>query len=392
MTTSNVKQRVLMTIYGTRPEAVKIAPIIHALRNHPHFHVKIVNTSQQKDLLGDLNNTLGITPDFTLEPQGENTSLNNRAGHMLSGIDRAIDNIAPDAVLVHGDTTTALMGALAAFNRGIPVIHIEAGLRSHNMASPFPEEANRVLTSQLASLHLAPTRGAKNNLMREGINENTIIVTGNTVVDALHTIAQQGSTQAHPDLTPLVSSRRQLVTITVHRRENWGHPAQEIAHALSHLATTFTDVDFVFPMHPNPKIRRTFQPLGQLHPNFHPIEALTYVDFIYLMTHSRLILSDSGGIQEEASALGKPVLILRENTERPEVLLSPQAQLVGHNAQKIIHNASCILTTPNPPATLATPFGDGTAAQRTVHAIEYMWQLKSRPTDYTPQAAGSAEV
>ena len=391
MIDADVKQRVLMIIYGTRPEAVKIAPIIRALHDHPYFRGKIVTTSQQKDLLGDLNSTLGITPDFALEPQHENASLNDRAGHMLSGIDRAIDNVAPDAVLVHGDTTTALMGALAAFNRGIPVIHIEAGLRSHNMASPFPEEANRVLTSKLATLHLAPTCGAKNNLMREGIDENSIVVTGNTVVDALHTIAQQGPTQVPPDLAPLISTGRQLVTITVHRRENWDQPAQEIAHALSELAATFSDVDFVFPMHPNPKIRRIFQPLGQLHPNFYPIEALKYADFIHLMTHSHLIMTDSGGIQEEASALGKPVLILRENTERPEVLLTPQAELVGYNAQKIIDNASRILTTQTPQGTRATPFGDGTAAQRTIHAIEYMWQLKSRPTDYNPHAAGTAE-
>lgn len=374
-----------MTIYGTRPEAIKVAPVILALKASADLASVAVVTGQHREMLDQVNRLFGLRPNHDLDVFVSGQSLNALASRMLARLDPVLDREKPDAVLVQGDTTTALAGGLAAFYRGIPVVHLEAGLRSGNLHSPFPEEANRKLISQLAALHLAPTSGARDNVTREGIDPNTVAVTGNTVIDALYHVLALDVGFSDSRLRDLEASGRPVVLVTVHRRESWGEPLQQIGRALRRIADAFPDHTLVLPLHRNPLVRQGILPHVEHLDNVFAIEPLDYGDFARLMQLARLVVSDSGGVQEEAPSLGKPVLVLRENTERPEAVTAGTVRLVGTAEDRIVDEVSDLLTSADSYAHMANavnPYGDGEAAARAVAAIAHLCGVGGRLPDF----------
>lgn len=362
----------VMTIYGTRPEAIKVAPVIRALDASPDLDSVVVVTGQHRAMLDQVNRLFGLTPDHDLDVFSPGQSLNALAAQMLASLDPILAETAPDAVLVQGDTTTALAGGLAAFYRGIPVVHLEAGLRSGNLLSPFPEEANRKLISQLASLHLAPTSGARDNLLREGVDAATVVVTGNTVIDALFHVLGQDVGFAEPRLTELAASGRPVLLVTVHRRESWGEPLEQVGRAVRRIATAFPDHALVLPLHLNPLVRQAVLPQLLGLPNVMILDPLDYADFTRLMALSWLVVTDSGGIQEEAPSLGKPVLVLRENTERPEAVIAGTVKLIGTSEDRIVEKVTHLLRSAEEYDRMANtinPYGDGKASERALAAL-----------------------
>jgi len=377
----------VMVIYGTRPEAIKMAPVVRALRASESVSPVVVVTGQHQRMLEDVNHLFGITPDIDLSLFHPGQSLNALASGLLRALDPVLDDYQPDAVLVQGDTTSVSMAAIAAFNHRIPVVHLEAGLRSGNLDSPFPEEANRRLTAQVTSLHLAPTASARQNLLNEGVDAEDVAVTGNTVIDALHLIARREVAWADPRLARLVSRGGRIVTVTAHRRENWGEPLHRIGRAVAQLAATHSDITFVLPLHANPLVRADVLPEVDGLDNVLPTEPLPYDQFAHLLSATSLVLSDSGGIQEEAPSLGIPVLVLRENTERPEALDAGTARLVGTDTTRIVDLASTLLDDPCAHAAMAhavNPYGDGHATKRVVAAIEQLVGVGTRVPDFSP--------
>jgi UDP-N-acetylglucosamine 2-epimerase (non-hydrolysing) len=366
-------------IFGTRPEAIKLAPVILALKEDARFTVEVCVTAQHRSMLDQVLEIFSITPDADLNIMKPNQSLAEITSNAITSIDGYLKSSKPDIVLVQGDTTTVLAAALASFYHKIPVGHIEAGLRTFNRYSPFPEEINRVMTTHVAELHFAPTELSKANLVREGVNESKIFVTGNTVIDAL-LIAKEKSA-AHPPAIEgisesLMTGKDPFVLITGHRRENFGSGFESICSAILELSRKYPDHQFVYPVHLNPNVQEpVFRLLGNA-PNISLIEPLRYLPFVRLMLRAKLILTDSGGIQEEAPTFGIPVLVMRDTTERPEGVQSGTVKLVGTEQERIVNTVSELLSNADAyqiMASAANPYGDGKATKRIIHHLaEYL--------------------
>ena len=363
-------------IFGTRPEAIKLCPLILAIKENPDFIPHVCVTAQHREMLDQVLEVFNVVPDVDLALMKPNQTLAGLTSMAIARIDDYLAEYQPDMVIVQGDTTTVFFSAMAAFYRQIPVGHVEAGLRTWNKFSPFPEEINRVLTTRIADLHFAPTQVSRDNLLREGVDEKNIFVTGNTVIDALHIAVDQ--VRKKLSLVPglpadLMDGQKEkpLVLITGHRRENFGRGFIDICEAISTLAERFSDTAFVYPVHLNPNVREPVFRLLNNMDNVHLIEPLSYLPFVALMNRAKLILTDSGGVQEEAPSLGKPVLVMRDTTERPEAVDSGTAKLVGTDKRMIIDNVSTLLTDENAFDTMATainPYGDGKACGRIITA------------------------
>lgn len=365
----------ILTVFGTRPEAIKMAPLLMALKNVPELEARVCVTGQHREMLHQVLEIFSIVPDFNLDLMREGQDLYDLTSRVLLGMRGVLAQYRPDMVLVHGDTTTTFAATLAAFYQKIPVGHVEAGLRTHDLHSPWPEEANRALTGRLAACHFAPTSTSKANLVAEGVPADNVFVTGNTVIDALHYVLDQlerdaprrARVQAHVAAAGYAPGARRMVLVTGHRRENFGDGFERIFTALRTLAQRFGEVDFVYPVHLNPRVREPAHALLSGIGNVHLIEPLEYEPFVYLMSRSHFIISDSGGIQEEAPSLGKPVLVTRDTTERPEAVQAGTVQLVGTDAQRIVAAASGLLERPALHEQMSkahNPYGDGRAAER----------------------------
>lgn len=378
----------IMPIYGTRPEAIKMAPIIRALEEDTTFRPIVTVTGQHREMLDQVNDLFGIVPDYDLNIIQPRQSLNGILTRTVNGLDELLVESMPDAVIVQGDTTAALGGALAAFYAGVPVIHVEAGLRSFDLFSPYPEEANRKMISQVASLHLAPTSGSKNNLLREAVTEASIAVTGNTVIDALLTVAEKDMAFSDPALEWAAASGREILLVTSHRRENQGSAMEGVGRALARLAERYAEALIVLPAHRNPVVRAAILPPLEGHENVVATEPLPYGEFARLMNLSKVVLTDSGGVQEEAPSLGKPVLVMRENTERPEAVDAGTVRLIGTNEERIIQQVSTLFDDSDAYAEMSNavnPYGDGQAAKRTIAALKDLFRVGNRLPDFDPK-------
>ncbi|WP_209373865.1 non-hydrolyzing UDP-N-acetylglucosamine 2-epimerase [Brevibacterium renqingii] len=361
-----------MVIYGTRPEAIKMAPVIKSLEADSYLTPIVVVTAQHREMLDQVNQVFGIVPDVDLNMMAHGQSLNSIAGSVISKIDEVLAEFEPDAVVVQGDTTTVMGAAIAAFNREVPVVHLEAGLRSGDINSPFPEEANRKIVSQIARVHLAPTTVSRSNLLADGVPEENIHVIGNTVIDALQWAVERPVKFSLPELQALESDDRRVLLVTTHRRENLGENMVNIGKALRNLATHYPDLLIIWPAHKNPKVRASIAPQIQDLDNVISIEPVEYGEFSHLINASDIVLTDSGGIQEEAPSLGKPVLVLRENTERPEAIDAGTVKLIGTATETIISEVSRLLddkTAYREMANAVNPYGDGHSAGRSVDIL-----------------------
>jgi UDP-N-acetylglucosamine 2-epimerase (non-hydrolysing) len=363
-------------IFGTRPEAIKLCPLALELREHPEFQTHVCVTGQHRQMLDQVLGVFGVTPDADLNLMQPDQTLAGLTARAVTAIDAYLAEHAPDIVIVQGDTTTSFCGALAAFYRRIRVAHVEAGLRTWNKASPFPEEINRVMTSRIADVHFAPTPWSKDNLVREGIPEERVFVTGNTVIDALH-IAIEAVRRHPPEIRGIPAElfsgdARPMVLITGHRRENFGRGFRSLCEAIGDLALRFPDTAFVYPVHLNPNVRKPVFDVLAGRANIHLIEPLDYLSFVALMERSTLVLTDSGGVQEEAPGLGKPVLVLRDTTERPEAVRTGLVTLTGTDREAVVRNASLLLRGRQgrePIGPDANPYGDGRACERIVSIL-----------------------
>lgn len=382
----------IMTIYGTRPEAIKVAPIIKAIERTEGLESIVVVTGQHREMLDQVNDMFGIVPDHDMNIMSASQGLNQIASRVIDGVDRILQLEEPDAVIVQGDTTTVMGAAIAAFNRHVPVIHLEAGLRSGDISSPFPEEANRRLTGQIATLHLAPTPTSRANLLREAISERDIVVTGNTVIDTLFHAAKNLEVQFDdPRLERLrrekaQQSTQRVLLVTAHRRENHGEAMLSIGNAVADLAEKYPDLLIAFPLHKNPLVRDAVMPLLESRENVVLLEPLPYPQFTKLVGLADLVLTDSGGVQEEAPSLGKPVLVMRENTERPEAVLAGTVKLIGTHRQRLVDEVSLLLDSHEAYSGMANavnPYGDGHAAERAVAALRWKFGDGERPEDFT---------
>lgn len=356
----------VLIVFGIRPEAIKMAPVVKELQQRSgQFDVKVCVTGQHREMLDQMLEVFDIHPDYDLDIMRQNQDLYDVSARILLGMRDVLRTEQPDRVLVHGDTSTSTFAALAAFYQQIPVGHVEAGLRTGNIYSPWPEEMNRQMNGRLCTWHFAPTERARQNLLRENVDDAHIVVTGNTVIDALHWVVASGKAVA-PRFGR--DESRCMVLITGHRRENFGDGMKYICQAINALAEQFKDVDFVYPIHLNPNIRRAVHDIiDGSRSNVYLLEPLSYLEFVAMMQQSTLILTDSGGIQEEAPAFGKPVLVMRDTTERPEAIEAGTARLVGTDCNTIEQNVALLLTDTeayNTMAHAANPFGDGHAAER----------------------------
>ena len=379
----------IMPIYGTRPEAIKMAPIVKALQASPQFECVVTVTGQHREMLDQVNEIFDITPDHDLNIIQPRQTLNGVLTRTVEGLDAIFAENAPDAVVVQGDTTTSTAGAIAAFYRGIPVIHAEAGLRSFDLFSPFPEEANRKITSQITSLHLAPTSTSKENLLREALPEEDIVVTGNTVIDALLHTVEQKLPFSDPQLEEIASSGRRVLLVTTHRRENQGEAMRGVGRALARIAQAEPELTIVLPVHRNPVVREAVLPAIEGLPNVVVTEPLAYGEFTRMLSVAHVVLTDSGGVQEEAPSLGKPVLVMRENTERPEAVTAGTVTLIGTDEERIVTEVDRLLNDDaayRAMANAVNPYGDGRAAERTLAAIEQMFGVGQRIADFDSQA------
>lgn len=377
--------RRIMAVYGTRPEAIKMAPVVQALSASPHVEVVVAVTGQHRQMLDQVNGLFGIEPTHDLDVIQPRQQLHEITQRVLGGITRVLREDRPDVVLVQGDTSTTMAAALAAFYEQVPVVHLEAGLRTDDRYDPFPEEVNRRLTSQLATLHLAPTPVSRANLLRDGVDPAQVVVTGNTVIDALLDVVGRGLPAEDSALEVLDGGP--AVLVTSHRRESWGEPMSRTASAVARLAREFPDVRFLLPAHLNPRVREVLLPPLEGLPNVTVTEPLSYSDFALAMDRSSVMLTDSGGVQEEAPSLGKPVLVLRETTERPEAVQAGTVRLVGTDEDLIVREVSRLLTDPGAYADMArvvNPYGDGRASVRTRAAVEAFLGLGERLPDFAP--------
>lgn len=371
----------VMTVFGTRPEAIKMAPVVLELTKYPDLIQPIVAvTAQHREMLDQVLHLFDIKPDYDLDIMAQGQTLFDITCKAMQGLNRVLSESKPDIVLVHGDTTTTFAGALAAFYHQTEIGHVEAGLRTHNKYSPYPEEMNRKLTGSLTDMHFAPTATASNNLRQENIKEEAIFVTGNTVIDALLATVNEKFEFSNEVLRKIDYKNRKVVLVTTHRRENLGEPMRHVYQALRDLVNEFEDIEIVFPVHKNPKVREVVESeLGGL-ARVNLIDPLDYEPFANLLARSYLVLTDSGGIQEEAPALGKPVLVLRDTTERPETIDAGTVKLIGTDKMKIYNEAKLLLSNKKEYERMANacnPYGDGQAARRIVEAILWKHGLRS---------------
>lgn len=368
----------ISVIFGTRPEAIKLCPVVLALQKDPAFDCKVCVTGQHKEMLYQVLDVFDVKPDVDLQLMRPNQTLGGLTSRAIAAIDEYLNEEKPDIVMVQGDTTTVLAGALSAFYHHIPVAHVEAGLRTWNMESPWPEEANRVLTTRLSKWHFCPTENNKANLLKEGVPETDIYVTGNTVIDAL-LMAKDMVAKKPPRIDglpdELMQSSERMVLITGHRRENFGQGFENICTAIRNLAERFPETHFVYPVHLNPNVR---EPVGRIlgehcEKNVHLIEPQSYLPFVALMNRAYLILTDSGGVQEEAPSLGKPVLVMRDTTERPEAVTAGTVKIIGTERDSIEREATLLLMDSaeyNKMSAAVNPYGDGKAIERIVKILE----------------------
>jgi UDP-N-acetylglucosamine 2-epimerase (non-hydrolysing) len=363
-----------VTVIGTRPEGIKLAPVIHALRRQPHrFEQTIVSTAQHREMLDHVLHGFGIRPDIDLQLMQPNQRLAHFAARALSNLADLFAELAPDVVLVQGDTTTVMAASLAAFYQQIKVGHIEAGLRSFDRRNPFPEEINRRIAGCLADLHFAPTERARQNLLREGVPPDHIYVTGNTIVDALRSMALEGAFESEA-LNAVDFTSHRVLLVTAHRRENHGAPLEAICCAMKTLTARFDDIAIVYPLHLNPNVRTPVRRMLGTTPRVHLINPVSYGDLLRSMQRCHFVMTDSGGLQEEAPSFGKPVLILRGVTERPEVIEAGAGKIVGTDTSQIVAEASRLLKDPKAYQAMSSaenPFGDGHASERIVGILEH---------------------
>jgi UDP-N-acetylglucosamine 2-epimerase (non-hydrolysing) len=367
----------VLSVFGTRPEAIKMAPLVSALAQDAAIDARICVTAQHREMLDQVLQLFDLKPDFDLDVMRPKQDLTSLTAVILEGLKPVYESFSPHVVLVHGDTTTTFAASLAALYQRIPVGHVEAGLRTGNLLSPWPEEANRKLTGALAQLHFAPTQAAKENLLRENVPPNRIVVTGNTVIDALLWVKARLDASAplsdrQRSRFPFLQDHRRVVLITGHRRENFGGGFERICAAIAELAVRHSDIDLVYPVHLNPNVREPVNRLLQGRPNVHLIEPQDYLPFVYLMQRAHIILTDSGGIQEEAPSLGKPVLVMREATERPEAVQAGTVRLVGTDTGLIVDGVSRLLADKDDYLRMSfahNPYGDGQACIRIVQCL-----------------------
>lgn len=382
----------VMIVIGTRPEAVKLAPIARVLAGDALLRPVVVSTGQHRELLDQAFGCLGVEPDLDLALMQDRQDLAELTGRVLAGVTTAIRQFEPDALVVQGDTTTAMGAALAGFYERVPVVHVEAGLRSGDLGDPFPEEANRRLVSALAALHLAPTAGARDNLVREGHAIERVLVTGNTVVDALLLSVGGAAGWVEPALERLDHDPRRVVLLTAHRRESWGAPLRSVGKAIAEVAEAEPGVLVVLPAHPNPAVRASLlEPLGGLG-NVLVTGPLCYADMCRLLQRCHLVVTDSGGLQEEAPTLAKPVVVLRDVTERPEGVQAGAARLVGTELGPVRDTVLWLLRDDAAHAAMAAvanPYGDGRAAARSAGAIAHLLGLAARPAPFEPMTAST---
>lgn len=377
----------IMTVYGTRPEAIKVTPVVTALENDDRLESVVVSTGQHREMLEQVNKRFGIEPDYDMALMKPGQSLNELVSRAVEGLDAIIKQEQPDVIISQGDTSTAMAAALAGFQSGVKIVHLEAGLRTGNIFSPFPEEANRKIIGQVTSLHLAPTNESRENLRRENFRSKDIVVTGNTVIDALLAASEWDVQFEDPRLEALRDTDQRLVLVTTHRRENLD-AMKEIGGAVQDLAKAYPDCVFALPLHLNPKVRDAVLPEVEDLPNVIITDPLPYDQFTALMSRAYLVLTDSGGVQEEAPSLGKPVLVMRENTERPEAVVAGTVKLVGTDRERIVAEASNLLdheAAYGAMANAVNPYGDGKAAARAVAAIAELTGVGERIAEFEPE-------
>lgn len=377
----------VITVFGTRPEAIKMAPVVLELKKHPDKIQTIVAvTAQHRQMLDQVLELFHITPDYDLDIMSQGQTLYDITTKSLNGLKTVFEKEKPDLVLVHGDTTTTFAGALAAYYQQIPVGHVEAGLRTGNIYSPFPEEMNRKLTGAIGAIHFAPTPTAKANLLKENVNREGIYVTGNTVIDALMTTVAGEYDFAEEGLQGVDFQNHRIILLTTHRRENLGEPMRHIYKALRRIIEEVPDTEIVFPVHRNPLVRKVVEEELEGVDRIHLIEPMEYEPFANLMSLSSLVLTDSGGIQEEAPSLGKPVLVLRDTTERPEAVEAGTVRLIGTNKDVVYNETKRLLTDQaayDAMSNAVNPYGDGHASQRIVQAILYAFAHEGeRPAEF----------
>lgn len=367
----------ILTIFGTRPEAIKMAPVVKAIEEEPTLTGKVCVTAQQREMLDQVLNLFDITPNYDLDLMTKNQGLADLTARVVTGLQDVLTEVKPDLVLVHGDTTTTMAASLASFYQKIPVGHVEAGLRTHDIYSPWPEEVNRQMTSRISALNFAPTKLSRQNLLDESTDENTVIVTGNTVIDALLLVVDKINNNAQlqkelDEQLPQLDKNKKLILVTGHRRENFGEGFLNICGALAELADN-PELEIIYPVHLNPNVKGPVHETLGSHSNIQLIAPLDYLPFVRLMDKAHIILTDSGGIQEEAPSLGKPVLVMRETTERPEAVEEGAVRLVGTNKEKIVSEVRRLLESETEYRNMArahNPYGDGKAAGRIVNTIK----------------------
>ena len=368
----------VLTVFGTRPEAIKMAPLVLALQGDARFESALCVTGQHREMLDQVLSLFALTPDYDLNIMKPGQDLTDVTSAILQGMRGVLADAKPDLVLVHGDTATTFAASLAAYYQQIPVGHVEAGLRTGNLYSPWPEEANRKLTGVLAAMHFAPTQKSADNLLAEGVTGSAVHITGNTVIDALFKIVERFDKDAElagslAESFPFLNPDRRVILVTGHRRESFGGGFERICEALNLTAKAFPDVDIVYPVHLNPNVQEPVNRLLSGLDNVHLIEPLDYLPFVYLMSRSYLILTDSGGIQEEAPSLGKPVLVMRDTTERPEALEAGTVELVGTDVERMVDRLEALLmdeVTYNRMSLAHNPYGDGQACTRILNILQ----------------------
>jgi UDP-N-acetylglucosamine 2-epimerase (non-hydrolysing) len=368
----------VLTVFGTRPEAIKMAPLVHALAKDPHFEAKVCVTAQHREMLDQVLKLFSIVPDYDLNIMSPGQGLTEITCRILTGLKPILESFKPDIVLVHGDTTTTAAASLAAFYQRISVGHVEAGLRTGDLYSPWPEEANRTLTGHLAKYHFAPTENSRQNLLRENLRDNSIFITGNTVIDALlwvrdRVLSDDTLQSSLLEKYPFLGNDKKLILVTGHRRESFGRGFEEICHALAEIASENPDVQIVYPVHLNPNVSEPVNRILGHVENVYLIEPQDYLPFVWMMDRAWLILTDSGGIQEEAPSLGKPVLVMRETTERPEAVEAGTVRLVGTNSQRIVDEVTRLLRDSKEYESMSrahNPYGDGQACSRILSALK----------------------
>lgn len=371
----------VMSVFGTRPETIKMAPLVKELERREEFESLVCVTAQHRQMLDQVLEAFSITPDYDLDIMQPGQTLSDITARVLKGLEGVIQEVKPDMVLVHGDTTTTFAGALAAYYGQTAVGHVEAGLRTYDKYSPYPEEMNRRMVSAIADLHFCPTPSNRDNLAREGI-EQGVFLSGNTVIDALQTTVVKDFHFSEGVLNDLDYVNRKVILVTCHRRENYGTPMAHIMTALRRVADAFPDVELVYPVHLSPVVQEAAHQYLDGHPRIHLIAPLAVDEMHNLMARCHLVMTDSGGLQEEAPALGKPVLVLRRETERPEAVAAGTVQLAGTEEELIFQMASRLLTDPAAYAAMAhaaNPYGDGRACGRIADAIEYRFGLRAQP-------------